>query len=216
MPLPIASCADDITTDVCCSSIFDIADRIRCVATDAIECCFDPDCTDCDWRSYVSVGPRIAEPLGDALVVHCVGIAPSFGSGSPAGQKLLPVAIHLAQFDIVVYENGWPQITANELGEVIYVPDSALINAIARHAYAHGEKMYRALVDGVQRRTLFPVSGFSNLGEVTLSGLQPIQPSAFSVGWGMSLQVQVTFPPIFSPRENVGIMAGTVTADGDA
>jgi hypothetical protein len=100
---------------------------------------------------------------------------------------------------VVVLENGWPQIRADEFGEVIEVPDSDLINAIARHAYAHGEKMYRALVDGVQRNTLFPISSFSNLGNVTLSGLQPIQPSAFSVGWGMSVQVQMTLPPIFEP-----------------
>lgn len=196
MPLPLGSCADDISADVCCSSIFDVADRIRCVATNAIECCFTGDCSD-TWRSYVSVGPRIAEPLGDALVVHMVGIAPSLGSSSPSGQRLKPVAVHLAQFDVVVLENGWPQIRANEFGEVIEVPDSDLINAIARHAYAHGEKMYRALVDGVQRNTLFPVSTFPNLGNVTLSGLQPIQPSAFSVGWGMSIQVQITLPPGF-------------------
>jgi hypothetical protein len=199
MPLPLASCADDISTDVCCSSIFDVADRIRCVASAAIECCFDPSCSDQEWRSYVSVGPRIAEPLGDALVVHMVGIAPSPASSSNTAQRLLPVGVHLANFDVMVVENGWPQIRANEFGEVIEVPDSNLINAIARHAYAHGEKMYRSLVDGVQRNTLFPVSTFGNLGNVQLSGLQPIQPAAFSVGWGMSVQVQITLPLIFEP-----------------
>lgn len=198
MPLPLGTCADDISTDVCCSSIFDVADRIRCVATGAVECCFDPSCADSPWRSYVSVGPRIPEPLGDALVVHCPGISPSLGSKS-TGNRLLPVGVHLATFDIVLTENGWPMIRANEFGEVIEVPDSNTINAIARHAYAHGEKMYRAVVDGVQRRTLFPVSTFPYLGEVDVSGLQPIQPAAFTVGWGMSLSIQMTLPPIFEP-----------------
>lgn len=199
MPLPLGSCADDISTDVCCSSIFDVADRIRCVATAAVECCFDPSCADREWRSYVSVGPRIPEPLGDALVVHLPGISPSLGSTSSRGNRSLPVAVHQAQFDIVLTENGWPLIRANEFGEVIEVPDSNLINAIARHAYAHGEKMYRAIVDGVARQTLFPISTFPYLGDVVHSGLVPIQPAAFTVGWGMSLNVQMTFPPVFEP-----------------
>jgi hypothetical protein len=92
-------------------------------------------------------------------------------------------------------ENGWPMIEANEFGEVINVPDSDLVNAIAMHAYSHGERMYRALVDSIQHNTLFPRSGYSNVAKVEIAGMRPIPPAAFTVGWQIPLAVQVTFPP---------------------
>jgi hypothetical protein len=193
MPLPLAPCADDITDDVCCRSVFDIADRIRFVATTAVEACFDPSCADQEWRSYVSVGPNVPEPLGDALIVHMPEMTPTFGSRTPGG-NLLGVAVHQTRFEIMLTENGWPQIIANEFGEVIEIPDSAVINKIAMHAYSHGEKMYRAIVNGVQKNTLFPVSEFSNIGRVEVGGMRPRQPAAFTVGWTIPMSVQLTLP----------------------
>ena len=195
MPLPLDTCADNISEDVCCRDVFDVADRLRCIATDAVECCIDPSCADREWRSYVSVGPRIAEPLGDALVVHMPNISPSTGSRGSA--SLLPAAVHIANFEVFLTENGWPMITANEYGEVIQVPDSALINKIALHAYSHGERMYRALCDAVQRRTAFPPSTNPHIGTVLIGGMNPVQPAAFTVGWTVPIQIQMTFPPLF-------------------
>lgn len=190
MPLPVGSCADDISTDVCCSSVFDVADRLRCIATEAVECCFDASCADRPFRSYVSVGPSIPEPLGDALIVHLPSLEPSTNSRSNAG-TLLGVAVHVGRFDIELRENGWPMPLTNEFSEVIQIPDSTMINAIARHAYSHGEKMYRAVVNALQMKTMFPILDFPNVGKVDIAGLRPIQPAAFAVGWTIPIQVQL-------------------------
>lgn len=195
MPLPLASCADDVPTDVCCTSVFDIADRIREVAYDGLCGKLDPSCRDREFRTYVSIGPRVPEPLGDALVVYInPDVTPSPGSRRPGG-TLLGASLQRAPFEIYLTENGWPTPETNEIGEVIYVPPSDLIHAISRHAYSHGEAMYRAVLNAVQRRTLFPVEAFPHIAEIEITGLRAVAPSSHTVGWIIPITVQLTFPP---------------------
>lgn len=197
MPLPLDACAHNIPTQVCCQSVWDVADRLRCVAFEAVCECLDPSCADAEFRSYVSIGPSIPEPLGDALVVHLLDMSPSGGSRTPVG-NLQRVSLQLARFEIYLTENGWPTPREDELGEVIEVPEGALLNRLSRHSYGHAEKMYRAVLNGVQTGTMFPVPANAHIGRVDVAGLQPVQPAAFAVGWTIPVTVQMTFPPLIA------------------
>lgn len=199
MPLPLAACADDVPTDVCCTSIYDIADRIRQIVCSAVESCLHSSCADRCFESYCSIGPNVPEPLGDALIVHMPRMQPSFGSRSNTGNTTLGVSLQHAEFEIFLTENGWPVARTDELGNVIEVPDRGLINAIARHAYSHGERMYRAILDAYQRHTLFHPLLYPHIHKVEIGGLRPRQPAAFTVGWTVPMMVQLTFPPLIEP-----------------
>lgn len=197
MVLPLASCAADVPADACCSTFFDVADRVRSVAFNALVSCQDPSCADREFRSYVTHGPQVQDPLGDSLVANLVSVAASTGSRE-ASDRLLPVGLFVGRINLHLFETGWPQIEANDAQRTLYVPDSDLVHAMARHSYAHGEKMYRAIVDGIQKRTLFTLPANSHIGQVDLSDLVPMEPGGPIVGWSVGLRVQMTFPPLVS------------------
>ena len=115
-----------------------------------------------------------------------------------------------AQFEIFLTENGWPTPETDELGEVTYVPDSLLINRIARHTYGHGEKMFRAVLNSVQTGEMFPLPANAHIARVDVGSLQPVQPAAFTAGWTLPVMVQMTFPPLIDPTQSVGIEPMTV------
>lgn len=214
MPLPIDACAANVPTQVCCSSIFDVAERIRCIAYEAVLCCIDVSCADQEFRSYVSLGPSIPEPLGDALIVHLLSMSPSSGSRGPTG-ILNRVSLQEASFEIFLTENGWPTPETDELGEVVYVPDADLINRVARHSYGHGERMYRAMLNSAQKGLMFPLPANAHIGRVDVGNLQPVQPAAFTAGWTIPVSVQMMFPPLFDPY-SVGAMIAAPTFTAEA
>lgn len=196
MPLPIADCVDDIPAETCCTVLFDVADRVRHIATTAVENCFVEQCSHLPWRSYVTVGSSPEDYHGDCLVVQMTGIRPS--SQSTTSTKTLGVVVFEADYRVQLWETGWPTMETiyNGEGDVINIilPDSEIVNAVARHAYAHGESMYRALADAVAKRTLLtPVAG--NFGHAQISALEPTNPSGGLAGWSTTIRVQIQFPP---------------------
>jgi hypothetical protein len=192
MPLPVASCADEVPTQTCCTTLYDVAARLCYVTTSAVCECFDPSCADRDFRSFVSVGPQIEDPIGDSLIVHMPRIGSSPASSNSIG-ALLPAAVHIADFEIRLLEFGWPTIEMDDMEQTISIPDAAYVNAISRHVYGHGERMYRALVDGIQHNTLVTLpAGFT--GKLHLGDLVP-QTSGQLVGWNITVRLQITFPP---------------------
>lgn len=215
MPLPIDACAANVPTQVCCSSIFDVADRLRCIAFDAVSCCLDPSCADQEFRSYVSLGPSIPEPLGDALVVHLLSMSPSSASRSPVG-ILNRVSLQEARFEIFLTENGWPTPETDELGETVYVPDSDLINRVARHTYGHAEKMYRAVLNSAQTGEMFPLPANPHIARVDVGSLQPVQPAVYTAGWTIPVTVQMTFPPLITRPVGATILADTVESGAES
>ena len=211
MALPLGTCADEISTDVCCSSIYDIAERLRQVAFGAVADCYEP----CEsYRTYVSVGPRVPEPLSDAVLVYITDIAPSSRTRSSTGQTTLGVSLQQARFEIFLTETGWPMIDANELGEVIYVPDHELINVVSMHAYSHAEVMYRAVLESYQKGEMFPLPANSHINKTEIGGLRPVAPSAHTVGWVIPVAVQFTFPASERGPVNATILAPMVEVEG--
>lgn len=211
MALPLGTCADEISTDVCCRSIFDIAERLRQVAFGTVADCYEP-CG--EYRTYVSVGPRVSEAMSDAVLVYITDVTPSIRTRSSTGQTTLGVSLQQAQFEIFLTETGWPMIEGNELGEVIYVPDHELVNAVSRHAYSHAEAMYRAVLNSYQKGLMFPLPANSHINKVEIAGLRPIAPSAHTVGWVIPVAVQFTFPASEPGPVNATILAPMVEVEG--
>lgn len=213
--LPLASCAADVPVDVCCSTFFDVADRIRCVAFNALVACDDTTCADREFRSYVTHGTQVQEALGDSLVVNVVRVSPT-GRSRDNNTMLLPVGVWMGRVDVHLFENGWPQGETYDAARMITAPDSDMVHAIARHSYGHGEKMYRALIDGIQRRTLFTLPANAHIGKIDISDLIPKEPTGPVVGWQCSLAVQMTFPQLMDPPPvHAMISPEVITAEQD-
>lgn len=191
MVLPLTDCPDDVPADTCCDTLGLMADRIRTVAAAAVVACIDETCADREFASYFTIGPRVEDPLGESLVVVLHEFGPSIGSRTFPG-NLLPAAVHKADFEVRLLETGWPTIEADGVTDQIYVPDRSLVNGLARHSVGHGEKVYRALTDGIQRRTLFAASTNPHIGQVSIDAMRPVQPSTHIAGWTMRVGVEVT------------------------
>ena len=146
MPLPIANCAADISSDVCCDTIWLMGERIRTVALDAVLTCVDDDCANEAITSWQTEGDRSGSVKGNTLVVSFVtaALAPSGQrrSGSPR-----PTPITRASFRVELRETGWPFITERASVQSIKLPDPQIVHAVAKHARAHGERMWRALLN---------------------------------------------------------------------
>jgi hypothetical protein len=168
-----------------------MADRIRTVAMAGLCGCMESACADRAFRSFVSIGPNIQDPLGDSLIVHLTEAGPTSGSTTRGG-NMLPFAVHTADFEVQLRDNGWPQISTDDMSKSIVVPDSDMVNGMALHSMGHGEKMYRALVDAIQRKELFAGASNGHIGLVQISRLRPIQPTSFMVGWSCTVQVEAT------------------------
>lgn len=189
MALPAASSPAAIPLDYCCDTLSLMADRIRTVALDGLCSCLDGSCADRSFRSFVSIGPTIEDPLGDSLIVHMPTFGPTPGSTDTQGNLRL-VANYRGDFEVQLRENGWPTIEVDEMGQVIQVPDSDMVNVVARHAMGHGERMYRALAHAITKRELFLPTQNPHIGQIQLSNLTPMQPSAFIVGYSATVRVE--------------------------
>lgn len=177
--LPNADC--DIPDNACCTTLFDIADHLRLKIYNALLPCYsESDCgPSAPPISYVTLGNG-DDAIMDALTVAIESVAPSGNSiGGKGGAQVLAAAQRVV-YTIRLRESGWP--TATVVGEEILPPDPTAQHLLARHAYAHGEKMYRALHGLYVNRELVPV-GMPSPGFVQMSTLRPLLPTAGVVGF---------------------------------
>lgn len=185
MPLPFGPC--DIPLDVCCTSLFDVAEHVLDIVLPAVNDCLTPsECSDTPMiAGYVSMGTQIQDPVADYVVVSLQTISTSPGSRDAVGRMQLPM--YRATYQVRLLETGWP--TAESSGEEIWVPSPEQVHDISRHAYAHGERMFRALADALVRKTLGPgACTFTAIGQ-----LFPIEPSGGTVGWQTTVEIGIPF-----------------------
>jgi len=184
MAFPNEQCAPG---DVCCTSLYDVAENILSIAYDAVSGCSVVDCNLPELVGYVSMGQRIEDPIADYLVVSLLSVFPAPPPASERGGNM-QLPIYRANFQVKLLETGWPMPQGDD--EEIIVPDPTLVTNVARHAYAHGEAMYRALANALARKTL-------NLGCADcyqrIEPLQPIEPSGGTTGWTTNLILGTTF-----------------------
>lgn len=150
MPLPTADCAENIPSTVCCDTFWLVGERIRSVAATAVLACMEEKCdeTFTTWQTH---GSRIEWPHGESLIVTFVRATPKVSSRQTAG-PLAPLVVTRAEYLVELRENGWPTISADPT-QTIHTPEWERYNALAKHASAHGEKMWRALVNAASTTT---------------------------------------------------------------
>lgn len=181
MALPHEHCAPG---DVCCTSLYDVAENLLEIAHTAVVGCSFVECALPELVGYVSMGQRIEDPQADYLVVSLQSINPT--QGDRAGNMQLP--LYRATFQVKLLETGWPMPHGDD--EMIVIPTPELVTNVARHAYAHGEAMYRALANALARKELNPTC---NDCYQSISPLTPIEPSGGTTGWVMTVTLGTNF-----------------------
>lgn len=179
--------ADCLTSDeVCCTTLYDIANNILVGLYEAMLECYQPSfCNAGGLIAYVTMGSG-DDLVYDALSVSIGSVRPS--DGSVNRNAMSPFRSLLVTFDVRLIESGWPMAEV-ENGE-IFAPDPVEQNAIARHAYAHGERMYRKLLYMATSGGLMPQG--SACTNAVVDSLFPMNPAGGTVGWRTS--VTLTLP----------------------
>lgn len=178
----------DIPDQVCCDTLFEIADQLREIAVVALDQCGLPlDCNDPDSTgeiaSYVYHSGQVEDPVPDYLAVALTSFGPATSSTDQYGSlKKMPQFV--ARFQVRLLEKNWPMIQTDDAGRM-WIPEASLLSQLSKHSYAHGEAMYRALARAVIRGTL------TGCGQQTIGNLFPIPPSGGTVGWEVEITVTV-------------------------
>lgn len=189
MPLPQQSCP--IPEDVCCNGIFDIAQYVLNRVYDGLVGCLPKGCDGQPMQllPYVTMGQG-DDGVADSLTVAFLGAIPSPNSLDQNGRLKGP-SLFRGDFDVRLRESGWPLIRTD--GGQLNAPDPALQQAIARHAYAHGEQMFRVL-RSLAARVATPggwLANYPNPAFATASQLRTINPQGGIVGFSSVLTVDL-------------------------
>lgn len=171
---------------VCCTSLYDIAYHILAEVHKDLVQCHEPSPCSPGWITYVTMGDG-DDAVMDALSVSVVNVRPS--PNSQTGGKLSPASAFLADFRVRILEAGWPMVR-EENGE-LFQPDPVEQNALARHAFGHGERMYRTLISKIANGQIVP-NGMNCMSPV-LGPLTPIKPAGGTVGWRADVTLTLTW-----------------------
>lgn len=200
MPMPIASCADDVSGETCCDSAYLVGERIRTIANTGVVACLDPACNDRTWRTYQTEG-ELQDPLGDCLVVVFGGM--ELRSGSTDTQRnARTVLITRLIYRVELVENGWPNLHTDQQTNTLIPPDWQMQHALAKHARGHAEKMWRSLSRSIVANTtnaagaMFPLSTNPHVIRrgVSLGRLTPRPRPGPQVGYSIDITVDTTLP----------------------
>lgn len=173
--LPNGDCVT--SDDVCCTSLYDIANHILAGVYESLLECYQPSfCNGGGVLAYVTMGNGDDLVL-DALTVSINDVSPTVNT--VRNNQTLAIGLYEATFTVRLLESGWP-MAYEENGE-IFVPDPVEQNALARHAYGHGERMYRKLAYMASHGDLTPAD--VSCTKAVVYPLTPLSPSGGSVGW---------------------------------
>lgn len=192
--MPHASCADDISGDVCCDTFWKIGERIRTVASAGVLACIDPDCSDREFRSYQTIGDQIQDPLGESLIVSFVRSSLRSDSRSQ-NQSTSPLVFTRAEFRVQLLETGWPTISVNQSTSTIVAPDADMLHALTPHALGHAEKMWRSVLNAaattVEAQRLFPSSSNPHILRrgVIVEEMRPLPRPGPFIGFSFNVSV---------------------------
>jgi len=191
MALPDANC--NIPEEACCNALYETAVHLlNVVYPDLIDCIGEPECPVQSIQPFVQHGVEPDDPLCDTLIVYIVNISTSTGSTTLAGGLALAPKYRVT-YRMRLRESGWPMAYA--VDEQIYAPDPAVVNAIARHSYAHGERMFRSIANAHAQRALAPGScSVVNIGE-----FRPVPVGAYCVGWEIDITLDVPWNYVGTP-----------------
>lgn len=183
MPLPSQSC--EITTETCCTALFDIANYILNVVYEGLVGCLPLDCdgNPMPLAKYVTMGSG-DDGIADSLTVAFQGSTITQNSSDGRGVTM-PIIMERGEFEIRLRESGWPIVTTNG---VVNAPEPAVQHAIARHAYAHIEQFRKTIRMMVAQKNVSP-AGVPKPNFCQLLDLRTLNPQGGIVGCVASIRM---------------------------
>ena len=173
------------STETCCTDAFAIADHLLTSVFDALNGCITEACGGA-LVAYVTLGQG-DDAIPNALTVELDGSQPTPGSVTNSGMAM-PIVIARTQFTVRLRESGWLMAVAANNG--IHPPDPVEQHNAARHAYSHGELMYRQLLSMRANRSLVPTTVHGCLNAV-VGPLVPMRPLAGVIGFSATVSVDL-------------------------
>lgn len=186
--LPSSASPCEISDDVCCNVLYDTADWLLTNIFDQLCSCYGDDACNSKPIAYVTFGIG-DDGIRDALTVAIVSASPSPQTVAGRGGVTVPFGLYRCLFEIRLRESGWPM--AHTEGQAVVAPDPVLQNKLARHAFSHGEMMYRKVNSLYQRRLLTPPT-FPQCANAIIGELVPLVPLGGVVGF--TVQVAIDMP----------------------
>lgn len=188
MTLPSGDSPCEMTLDACCNVVHDIANHLLTSIHDAILPCYgDAMCNEAPIK-YVTFGQG-DDGIRDALTVAILSAGPSPITQTGAGGVTIPLGLYRCLFEVRLRESGWPMAFID--GNQIVPPDPERQHVATRHAFAHGEMMYRKINSMNYNRTLTPTT-VAPFSKATIGQLLPLQPLGGVVGF--AFQVAIDLP----------------------
>lgn len=182
MPLPDPTC--EISTDVCCAIVFDAASNLLTALYTALQdCVVVGPCQD-NWLAYVTMGQG-DDAVRDALSVALLSM--QLTPGSQQDGNVLGIALAQVTYRVRILESGWPM--AHEEGNEIFYPEPVLQNALARHVFAHSERVYRSLVYQAKTKAFLPDG--VGCSACTVAPWVPLTPLGGTVGGYADLSMTI-------------------------
>lgn len=165
-----------------CVDLVDIAEHVLDECYRAVLPLLEPQADGTALRAYVTMGSAGDDGVTDALCVSFLGAA--LTGGSTAGNATLALPGVRASFQVMLRESGWPVVSVVD-GRIAAPPTTAQA-AAARHAFAHGEALYRHILRLNTRRQIAPMFTGS---VATIGQLVPMPPQGGVVGWKVNFDV---------------------------
>lgn len=172
--------------DVCCNVLYDVAYHILVSVHDSLVACFPQDGCSTIPVAYVTMGGG-DDGVRDALTVAIIEAVPSPKSLDPNG-RMVGIPLYRCAYEVRLKESGWPMVERNE--NSISPPDPVRQNSQARHAFSHGERIYRKLNNMLITKTMTP-STVAQYSTVQLGRLTPLRPLGGVVGWVIPVSVDL-------------------------
>ena len=184
--LPTGGCSPSELT--CCTDLFDIANNLLEKVLLALNGCIsNGECPGEGLSAYVTMGSG-DDAIPNAVTVEFETSASTPGSTSGSGRPF-PIGISRTTFTVRLKESGWPTVQTHQ--NTISAPSPADQHAAARHAFAHGELMYRTLLQMRATNTIVPSSVHGCLNTM-VGPLLPLRPLGGIIGF--TAQVMVDLP----------------------
>jgi hypothetical protein len=170
------NCPDDAVP--CCEDLYTIAGEILDAAWGALVACAGADCCAPIYHFVAVAEPHLM--VQDYLTVWMDTMQRLPNQAQQ--MRTLQFGSTQGTYNIKLMESGYP--TLETVGTQIHEPTTDALNFAARHSLAHGEAVYRGVLEHVERYTT--CGSLKSFGD-----LAPIGPSGGSVGWGFSVTIEL-------------------------
>jgi hypothetical protein len=177
MPLPTQDCGPVETADLCCTTLWDLANGVLATVVPFMEDCIVPvECAPA-MRYFVSIG-RPETWQSDFLALYLENIR--LDQSSQRNLSMLTSPIILGQFRFLLTESGYPGLV--QVGEEFYTPNDDTMHLASSHGYSHAQAMLRGLLS---------YAGANDCKKFLLRDLQPTRPEAGHAGWTLGFDLEL-------------------------